>query len=274
MSTKSFSERNEFNEPLEAEITVRYDVPEEFRGVILQIAEKCCFTPKTLRPVICTVLDKIENQYNWTEYPNIDEENKELVNGCDWWKVYDIAEAIYKEMDEPINRSGGHAIEYRDKHHCFERRINNYFIKEGIGWKMADGLIVLRGNEIFETKRSRSDDILKEKDMGTSRNEMREAFKDISRRPNPDISGAIQHSVAALECVAKKVCNSPNATFGDLLKQPNLMPKPLDKAIEKMWGYASNNGRHRTEGKEPSCYEAELIVGICASFITYFLTKK
>ena len=86
----------------------------------------------------------------------------------------------------------------------------------------------------------------------TARDEIHDALTDLSRRPNPDLTGAIQHGMAALECVARDACGDPKATLGDILKRhPDLIPKPLDTAIDKAWGFASEMGRHIREGREP-----------------------
>ncbi|WP_346330419.1 hypothetical protein AABD48_06665 [Vibrio parahaemolyticus] len=53
-----------------------------------------------------------------------------------------------------------------------------------------------------------------------------------------------------------------------------LIPPPLDDAVVKAWGYASENGRHIREGREPSDNEAELIVGICAAVGNYLVKKN
>lgn len=71
--------------------------------------------------------------------------------------------------------------------------------------------------------------------------------------------------MAALECVARDVTGDPKATLGAIIAaKPVLIPKPLDQAVEKAWGYASQYGRHLVEGGNPSIEEAELIVGISA----------
>jgi hypothetical protein len=74
--------------------------------------------------------------------------------------------------------------------------------------------------------------------------------------------------------VARTACGDPSPTLGKLLERyPKLIPKPLDSAVEKAWGYASEKGRHIREGEEPSRDEAELIVGIAATVAT-FLSRK
>ena len=111
--------------------------------------------------------------------------------------------------------------------------------------------------------------------LRTAQQELHEALMDLSRRPDPDISGAIQHSMAALECVAREVTGNPRATLGEIIKRnPGLIPKPLDDAVAKAWGYASEHARHIREGRMPSYEEAELVVGLCASVSTYLVKKK
>jgi hypothetical protein len=80
--------------------------------------------------------------------------------------------------------------------------------------------------------------------------------------------------MAALECVARTASGDAD-TLGAILKRnPGLIPKPLDTAVEKAWGYASEKGRHIKEGNEPTRDEAELIVGIEATVATYLSKKK
>ena len=80
--------------------------------------------------------------------------------------------------------------------------------------------------------------------------------------------------MAALECVARDVSGDPNLTFGAILKRyPGLVPRPLDTAIEKVWGYSSTNARHVQEGKEPKESEARLVVWLAGSVIGYLVDK-
>ena len=118
----------------------------------------------------------------------------------------------------------------------------------------------------------RANSALEQAEKPTAASELREADADLSRRP-PDLTGAVQHSIAALECVAREHC-SDNATLGTLLQRyDNLFPKPLDKGIEKIWGFASEMGRHLREGRTPSAEEAELLVGLATACCTYLARK-
>ena len=263
--SSSFSERHGFNRVREAEITVREDAPYDLRGAIVELAYKCGLSPKPLRTLVCSVLLKRPDENNWSEFPNIDNEVRELIDGCIWYKVYDIIEQICKKMSEaPFS----YEIE------TFELKLTEYFIENGIGWKLKNGKIEVRGAESFERIVSDSYGILGNYTHNTASKELHEALADLSRRPEPDVTGAIQHSMAALECVAREICGNKNATLGEIMKRhKELMPSPIDEAIIKLWGYASENARHIREGREPDFSEAELIVGVCAS-VSAYLAKK
>jgi len=261
---ESFSKRHGFKLP-EKEITIRYEAPEELREAIISIAYDIGYSPKTLRPVICKILRKRPDPNNWSEYPNIDGEIHDLIHGCEWFQVYDIIEGIYQDIYNRFN------FRVAD----FEKEINIYFKTEGIGWQLVDGRVEIRGSESFEESVKQAVQLSEAASYRTASNEIHEALTDLSRRPNPDITGAIQHSMAALECIAREISMDQKATLGEVIKNnPDLVPEPLDQSIEKAWGFASEMGRHLREGREPNYEEAELMVGLCATFCIYLIKKS
>ena len=266
MNEESFSMRHGFGHVTNTEITVRHDAPYELRGAVVELSYLCGIQPKSLRSIICRVLLKRPNPNNWSEYPNIDEEVRNLIDDCIWYRVYDVAEAIYQRMSEtPFSYD---PVKYQSK-------LNMFFIENGIGWQMIAGKVEVRGPETIQEAVNTTKSLMNSSGLDTAQRELHEALMDLSRRPDPDISGAIQHSMAALECVAREVTGNPKATLGEILKRNSmLIPKPLDGAVAKAWGFASEHARHIREGRLPSYEEAELIIGLCASVSTYLLKKK
>lgn len=190
-------------------------------------------------------------------------EVQEHVTTCDWYRVYDIAEAIYSYLKE----KGLDEIE-------FEESVNEYLREAGIGWILVDGKFETRGEEVFEKTVKKAIDFMDSTGRVTAKGELHEAIRDLSRRPDPDVTGATQHAMAALECVSRDVTGNPKATLGEILKRnPDLLPKSLDEAVEKAWGYASEWGRHIREGRTPSREEGEVIVGIVATILNFLLNK-
>ncbi len=270
---KRFSRRMGFDEINTAEITIRNDAPSGIREAVISIAYEIGFSPSSMRRLICHVLRKLPDPGNWSEYPNIADEVVELIYGCEWYEVYDIIEEIYKVL-EKRQEPGSNFDEIESKEY-FVGEINRYFLKAGIGWKLSEGEIQIRGTEIFEETIKNTTQILLQTKRYTASGEIHQALADLSCRPNPDITGAIQHALAALECVARDITGEPKSTLGEILKKnPTLIPAPLDTAIHKVWGYASEHGRHLREGRLPEMEEAELLVGIVSVVVTYLSRKK
>jgi hypothetical protein len=265
MDTPTFSRRNNYK-AVASDITIREDAPQNLRSAIILIAENIGMAPSNMRSEICSVLLVAEDRNNWSEYPNIYEEAKDLVSSCAWHKVYDIAEKFYARL-ATLTPTGAQT---------FETRLNEFMEETGIGWQMKHGLIITRGSESFSNLQGKAEDILKEAGKKTAANEISEAFIDLSRRPHPDLSGSIQHAMAAVECLLREFSPNGNATLGTLisdLKDKDIIPKPLDNALIKLWGYSSENGRHLKDGKDPSFEEAELTVTICSAVCTYLGQK-
>ena len=263
--SRRFSERLGLTTSNAVPITVRNDAPRDLRGVLVDIAYECGFRPKNLRPLVCKVLRKRADDENWSEYPNIDMEIRRLLDDTEWYRVYDVIEAMASAM---------HTGDVNGDSARFEAELNDHFASSGIGWKLQEVELDARGSEVLEATLNAASETLEHAGLSTAQNELHEALRDLSRRPNPDTTGAIQHSMAALECVARKACGDEKATLGDIVRRyKDLIPKPLDGAVTKLWGYASENARHLSEGKTPAYEEAELVVGVVASVSTY-LAKR
>jgi hypothetical protein len=260
---KPFSKRHGYRSQPK-EITVWEDAPENLRHFVLETARAMGYEPSAIRDVICSVLHVRPNPNNWSEYPNIWDEAQELVYGCEWFKFYDFVEALHQSITNSIMEAA------QKQGREFQDAVNEFFVDEGIGWQMVEGEIVTRGTEAFETNLGHAVEALESTGRATARGEIHEALIDLSRRPEADLTGAIQHAMAALECVARDVCGDERATLGEIIKQyPGLIPKPLDEAVAKAWGYASEMARHLREGRKPERNEVEFIVGLAATVGTY-----
>ncbi|MGT0191453.1 AbiJ-NTD4 domain-containing protein [Burkholderia pyrrocinia] len=251
-----FSERNGFAQIHAAPITSRLEASEELRGVVVNTALDSGFKPDKLRELLCRMLQKRPDSNNWSP-GNVESEVRGLLDDAQWYEVYDFIELL--------------ASLHSFHHEEFQQGINRYFFVNGIGWSIdSAGQVVYRGDEGFD--RVVADAHATERSQGhmTASRELHEAIKDLSRRPVPDATGAVQHAMASLECVARDITQQHNLTLGDWVKaNRSRIGPPLDKAIESMWGFTSNHGRHLSEGRECSSEEAELIVGFAAALGAY-----
>jgi hypothetical protein len=261
-----FSERHGHSAP-EPVITVRQDAPAALRGPIADIAYECGLRPSQLRAILCRILREAPNSDNWSERPNIANEVTSLLGSCEWFEVYDFVEQLYEALPESV------PFDDSDQRERFEREINRLFRRRGVGWQLAQGEIRVRGPEAFEQAVGLAHAALESSGRSTARNEIHNALQDLSRRPTPDHTGAVHHAMAALECVVRDVVGE-DGTLGECLRRnPDLLPRPVDDALKKLWGFASERGRHLSEGGEPESQEVELIVGISAVVATYLARR-
>lgn len=248
---------------------MRDDAPYDVRGLVIDKAYEHGSDPHSIRSIVCKVLLVREDPNNWSAFPNVDFEVRDHLDSCEWYYVYDIVEQIAQglELDHEQGEDDADPV-------GFEADINQLFRRHGVGWQLRDGRIEIRGEEDFEWVVPAVEDRLEESGRKTAAIEVREAIGDLSRRPQPDITGAIQHALAALECVCRDVTGDESATLGRVLsRNRSIFPRPIDDAVEKLWGYASEQGRHLREGREPEYPEAELAVHISAAAVNYLITK-
>ena len=244
-----------------AEITIRNDAPAFLRNFLLVIMKQYGMGLKKLRDIVCFATKEAPDPNNWGENDFMNSEIQSIIDNCSWYRVYDIIELFYQRLN----------FQQKDQ---FENEINNYFYEKGIGWKIKGGQIETRGDEIFETDLKDVEETLADRKLYTSQVEIKEAIADLSRRPDPEITGAVQHSLAALECVCREVSGDKKATLGSLIKShPNIVPPPLNVAVEKIWGFSSEQGRHLQEGRVPDYDEAELLSPLVCYIMFIFMQK-
>ena len=252
----SFSKRNKINiKPIE--ITIRFDAPTELREWLFCLIKRLKYSIKSFRDIVCQMSYQTANPDQWGENSYMEEEIRELLANCRWNNIYDIIEETYKQI--PMNTKED-----------YTSSLNDYFYNNGYGWKLENGQVLSRGDGAFEESMSSAVTCVKDTNPDAF-NEIREALVDISKRPEPDVTGAVQHSMAALECFCRSIFGEEKKTLGEIIKNHrDDIAKPLDNAMEKLWAFASNYGRHVQEGNVPLFDDAEFVVHICASLIVYF----
>lgn len=263
--SQSFSDRYGYQAP-ERDISIREDAPPQLRGAIVALATRAGMHYSTLRAIVCETLLALPDPNNWSEVPNIRDEVIWRLDDCEWFKVYDIAEAIYAHLSNYISISDDLSSQFSDG-------LNQFLREQGIGWEMENGKVQYRGLDSFTHAVKGAEKALLSTGRSLAASELAEAVKDISRRPKPDITGAVQHAMAALEATARHVTGQDKPSLGKLISSLDLKP-PLDSALEKLWGYASNEARHGREDSVLRVAEAELIVGISGAVCSFLATSN
>lgn len=183
---------------------------------------------------------------------------------CNWYEVYEVAEETYAGMGF-----------FKTFAEDFQEKLNVFCRHNGIGWKMENGRFVRRFADEEDVLLVRTAEMLAAAKKTTSAREFREALADLSKRPNPDVTGAVQHVSAAIECLARDLCGNQKITLGEIIaRHPALFPGAYRKLAEAVWGIASNKGRHIAEGAEPTVDEAMFLIGTVAALASYLLSAR
>ena len=179
-----FSERFGFQGPA-AEITVRDSAPDEVRVAVLRLGYRYRLGPGGMRDALCEVLLKRPDPGNWSA-GNIENEVHRLADDAPWYKIYDFVERLYFKV--------GKADYTGDRQRQFEASLNPSFKELGVGWQIDGGRLMARGSEAFTLAIHDAVAFMRDAGAPTAANEVHESLSDISRRPNADITGAIQHA--------------------------------------------------------------------------------
>ncbi len=262
----SFSCRNNFLRAVP--IQVKNDAPVDFRVYLFKALQNYVAYEAQQKEWVFVSLEQVPPPQ--TTIP-IKQEVWRALAGAEWFRVYDVVEALYRKLS--LEKPGKVVVTPQASE--FRKLTNAYFEREGYGYRLNDmGHIEARGDEAFEAAIDNADIALSSIGASTAKAEIHKALEDLARRPDPDLTGAVQHAMAGLECVANQVVGVSGYELGKIVKShPERFPQPLSDIVPKLYGYASNNGRHVTEGQEPEFAEAELIVGIAATVSTYLARK-
>jgi len=176
----TFSERHGLG-PADAEIVSRYEASSELRSVICNVAYQAGLTPTNLRSIVCRVMFKEPDGRNWSDFPNVDGEVRDLIGGAPWYDVYDVVEAIADLLSNSPFLTGTRPVPGSNGYEVFTSELNRYFRRAGIGWQIRDGKVEFRGAEATEDALASARDALRDGGHPTSANELHEAILDLSR---------------------------------------------------------------------------------------------
>lgn len=259
----TFSARRGYD-PFDVPIRIREGAPAEIRQAVLHFALDCGLVPHAARAMILEIMNVPPEPNNWSSDSNKINEAQRHLGAANWFEVYDVAEAF---ADHLARYSPGTQDQYGD-------RLNKALARFGVGWKLVNGRIEVRGSEAFESQIARAVVVLQETGFSEARREVHESLRDLSRRPTPDLTGAVHHAMGALEAVSREATGQRSPTLGQILRsERDLFPPPLGEALEKLWGFASERARHVREGGTVAQPEAELLVGLAAVAVAYLCSK-
>ena len=109
--------------------------------------------------------------------------NRNALEHWPWFKVYDIAEAIYSKVESEIYPRGlsdfkrQRANQAPQLPQTYQGMLYQVMSSEGIGWQMVNGKFEIRGELAQQALNEQADKLLGE--YAVAQKELREAFSDL-----------------------------------------------------------------------------------------------
>jgi hypothetical protein len=269
----SFSHRHGYVE--NPPISIREDMPGKLREPLIQMAARktggyenlfkiveALFDPYGLNP-----LPSLEGMLAVFDSPHA--KVRRRIEQCSWFAVYDVAEAVHRFLVRQDRKNASAGGEEKSSAPAFVQEVNTYFVKTGIGWQLLNGEIVTRGDDGFQEAVNTAASQLEESQRPTAAGHIKSAIRALSERPAANTPGAVSHATSSVECLLNDITGEAMTLGRYLDKHPKLFHPALKKALDGVYGYASDAGaRHGKEGVEPTFGEAQFAVTTCAAACT------
>jgi hypothetical protein len=258
MTEEKFSERYGYKS--EESALIYENAPEQIRVGLREVLEICGYkTPSNQRTIVCKALRRMPDENNWTDYPNVDFEVTELINGLIWYNFYNLCEKLSK-------RIGGN----------FEDNLNKLFREENIGYQIKEGKIDKLGTADFRKITEQAMLILSSPRFEVPSKQYSKAMNFRNSLP-PDYPNAVKEAVNSVEGILQIVAKMPGVAMPAILTGLNpQLPSGLKKLYDGLYGYGSGSegARHSgVGGHVPTAEEAEFIIHSCSAAIRYIVHK-
>jgi hypothetical protein len=285
MSDEPFSVRQGYVQP--RPIVHREDLPESVRMPIYRILKKYLKDEQlseTLTSILKPYAEYEEQNLIWAMSEPMDVEA--AFRRTEWFYVYEVIEAAYgalrfydknvvnTEIDEDAWRRGEpDPAEEEFRSPLFREELNKYFVYAGIGWQLDEsGKVVSREDKNFTQALETAKTALTQSNRPTAAGHLEFARQALSERPVANTAGAVSQSTSAVEALLHDIAGRPQKkkTLSDYLKEsPDLLHPALREALNKIYGYACDEGaRHGKEGTQPTPEEARFVLTTCAAICT------
>lgn len=207
-----------------------------------------------------------------------------LLQEMKWDRVYSFCERAYRRLlrtvegwdDEMDGMVTTVAIgEVRD---YYQGELNELLGENNIGYHFVDGEFQRRGRAQTQKSIQRVGTVLSQSRLVPVRVHFNKALKYFNERPEPEKENCVKEAVCALEAAVEVLTRKPaSKDFTKAVRQlegsgPGQIPPPIVQGMIKLYAYrgsAQGVSHAALEGSNVSEIEAELVLTLVASYVTY-----
>jgi len=212
------------------------------------------------------------------EYPNdwqVAEALKDIMLQGLWTEPYQLIEDLYAKDIPRLVELETHTVD------SFEKQVNFALRRYNSGYTLIDGLFVPITNQQELNELETLTVNTKVFNLQNIHTHIHSAFELLSQRPNPEYRKVMHESICMVEGICRLI--EPSAqTLGEALnkiKNSNFnLPKTLNQAFEKIYGYTSSTDgiRHNLkldDKNELDIEDARFFLIMCSAFTNYLIVK-
>jgi hypothetical protein len=205
----------------------------------------------------------------------------------EWHKIYSLCEGVYKRLLQAPGFYGGPTDDQpewvspgnmEDAQSYFEKEMNDLLARHNLGYEFRSGRFQRRGRPQMQQSLQRAGAVLSQPRFERVLIHYNKARRFFDQRPDPDAQNTVKEAVCALEACLQIACGRTlSSDMPKLLKQlegngPNQIPPTIAQILAKLYAYRGDGqgvAHAALGGSKVGSLEAELVLGIVASSITY-----
>ena len=203
----------------------------------------------------------------------------------DWEQVYIFCERVYEHLlveatDLSIEHGWTEEVTtpLLDVREHYTNELNAILDEENVTYYFSDGRFRRRGRAHTQESIRRVGLVLTKAVLSRVRNHYNKAVNFFRQFPSPDAENCVKEALCALEAVLE-ILSSSSTDFAKAIKRlqghgPQQIPPPIAQGMIKLHGYRGGGrgvAHAALSGNKVTDVEAELVLSLAASYITYLV---
>jgi hypothetical protein len=203
-----------------------------------------------------------------------------MIVKLEWHQVFYLCERIYAKFLKEMEYYGGTVATLEDARQAFTDEINLIMEEENLAYHFVNGLFSRRGRAQTQKALERVGTILSDPRLENVRKIYNKAKSAFDKRPEADVENCVKDAVCALELCLEILAPKPvGKDFSATIKRLqgnslNQIPPPIGESMIKIYGYrgsGANVAHGSNDGNKVTILEAELVLSMVATYITYLV---
>lgn len=219
------------------------------------------------------------------EFQSFDSESAEILeslSNMEWQRIYQLCERIFSRClcEEVYEQDDGWVVRTNigEVRKYYSEEINTLLSENNIAYEFVDGMFQRRGRAQTQKMKQRVGTVLSQPRLFQVRELYGKALRFYEMVPDPDSTNCIKEALCAFEaCIEVLTTKKASNDFVKVIRQlqgndPKQIPPPIAEGMIRLYGYRGGGegiAHAAIGGDKVSVFEAELVLNLTASYITY-----